>query len=193
MKRLFFIAIVLLSAMLFCSATELEAQSLLPKGIMPEVSKKGLTNIKKFGVIRDGDRLAFQIDYSKASFKGYTEEEIANELGKDNWEKAKSELRELFVEIVEEELGRKSLLFFKEGSPNVKFNLILSVGKIDKRGNLTGTLFLFENGETESPISYIDVYGDGGRIGDYLNLMGDGHKSTAESVGKFLRGRVKRK
>lgn len=36
-------------------------------------------------------------------------------------------------------------------------------------------------------------YGKGGKIGDFLNLMGDGNKSVAKAIGRFLKERVRRK
>ena len=39
----------------------------------------------------------------------------------------------------------------------------------------------------------MELDGKGGRIGDFVNLMGDGHKSIGKDFGKFLKSNVSKK
>lgn len=189
MKRLFFFATVCFCAIILDSSS-LWSQA-LPSGISIN-KKEGFKALKNFNVLKDGDRVLFLIDYTDAVFKGYSQEEISSDYGKDEWDREITSLRDVFIYTMEEEFGRRSILFFKNDNPNIKYKLILKVISIDKRGNLTGNVFLYDYTDDSHPIASTGLHGKGGRIGSFMNLMGDGHRSAAESLGKFLRGKIRR-
>lgn len=146
----------------------------------------------KAKIFKDGDRVGFCIDYSECSFKGFTEPEIYDEYGAEQWDKRKAELRNDVLSIIEEKLGRRSLLLFKETASNLNYIVKFKVQKIDKNGNLKGVVYIFKKLDDKEPVTAFNVSGDGGRIGSYMNLMKDGHKDAAEKIGKEIRKRIQK-
>lgn len=188
MKRLFFIAIVLLSAMLFCSATEIQAQrnqkNQKPQKYLFEKTYYGEPG--GFNILNKGDRIAFSIDYSQATIRGLSEQDNSDLMGKEDWEKAKASVRKLFLLAFEENIGKKDIYLFGPEDPKSKYRMIFKVSIIDKDGDIKGVFYLKDRYEDKT-LGFVELKGSGGRIGDFVNLMGDGHKDIGEKFAKFLK------
>ena len=183
MKKLFFIAMVLIAAMMSANV-ESFAQTKQPHYLL-ERTYKG--NPGGYSVLKDGDRVAFSIDYSSATIRGLSEQDNSDLMGKKEWEDAKSSLRKLFLLAVEESMGKKSVYLFGPDDTKSQYRIIFKVKSIEKDGDIEGTL------DKDKPFASVELDGKGGRIGDFVNLMGDGHKSIGKDFGKFLKSNVSKK
>lgn len=188
MKKLFFIAMVLMAAMMSANV-ESFAQTKQPHYLL-ERTYKG--NPGGYSVLKDGDRVAFSIDYSSATIRGLSEQDNSDLMGKKEWEDAKSSLRKLFLLAVEESMGKKSVYLFGPDDTKSQYRIIFKVKSIEKDGDIEGTFFLFAM-DKDKPFASVELDGKGGRIGDFVNLMGDGHKSIGKDFGKFLKSNVSKK
>ena len=188
MKRLFFIATVLLSALLFCSATEIQAQrnqkNQKPQKYLFEKTYYGEPG--GFNILNKGDRIAFSIDYSQATIRGLSEQDNSDLMGKEDWEKAKATVRKQFLLAFEENIGKKDIYLFGPEDTKSKYRIIFRVNIIDKDGDIKGVFYLKDRYEDKT-LGFVELKGSGGRIGDFVNLMGDGHKDIGEKFAKFLK------
>ena len=86
MKKLLFIATVLLAVTLSANEKTLGQQNKHPKYLL-EKTYKG--NPDGFSVLKDSDRVAFIIDYSSGIIRGLSEQDNSDLMGKKEWEDAK--------------------------------------------------------------------------------------------------------
>lgn len=188
MKKLLFITSVLISALLFGSATEIQAQTKQknsePQKHLFEKSYKG--EPEGFNLLNKGDRVAFSIDYSQATIRGLSEQDNSDLMGKEDWGKAKASVRKLFLLAFEENIGKKDIYLFGPEDSKSKYRIIFKVSTIDKDGDIKGIFYLKDRYEDRT-IAFVELKGNGGRIGDFVNLMGDGHKDISEKFAKFLK------
>ena len=137
------------------------------------------------------------IDYSRASIKGYTEEELIDaniNLTKD-WVEGKNYLLERYIDSIKK--GYKTALLSIPRAQQSEYNLRVGVFKdahyslvlypdnIQDNGTLTATAEVVDDsGTTIAEIS--DIKGKGGRYGSYVNLVGDGLESAGYKIGYLL-------
>ena len=196
MRKLFFTAAAfMLAVMLFVSKTA-NGQTWL-KGYYLEKSNRGFYIKRKsvvegdgFMLLRAGDFIAFSIDYSEAIIKGLSEHDYADLVGKAEWEETKASLRKSFLRVFADNMGRKEVYMFGADRADAKYRITLQVEKIDRRGNMDGPFFLEKIGDDNNVYAKIKLSGDGGRIGSFVNLMGDGHRDMSEKFAKFLKRQI---
>ncbi len=186
MKRIIFIATVLFAIILSINA-ESFAQGKGQPHYLLERNYKG--NPDGFSVLKNGDRVAFGIDYSSATIRGLSEQDNSDLMGKEDWEAAKNSLRKLFLLAVEESMGKKNVYLFGPDDTKSKYRIVFKVNTIDRDGDISGEFFLFAI-DRDKPFASVELDGKGGRIGDFVNLMGDGHRDIGKDFGKFLKSNV---
>jgi hypothetical protein len=189
MKRIIFIATVLFAIILSINA-ESFAQGKGQPHYLLERNYKG--NPDGFSVLKNGDRVAFGIDYSSATIRGLSEQDNSDLMGKEDWEAAKNSLRKLFLLAVEESMGKKNVYLFGPDDTKSKYRIVFKVNTIDRDGDISGEFFLFAI-DRDKPFASVELDGKGGRIGDFVNLMGDGHRDIGKDFGKFLKSNVSKK
>jgi hypothetical protein len=126
-------------------------------------------------------RLNVQIDYSEAIMdKLPIDDFVATHV---KWELAQTELWGKFVANLNDEVGGRGQ--FLCGHYDHAYTLVLHVKSIDDRGNQRSVAEVLDR--EGNSIAQIQVKGEGGSIGSFYNLAGDGMKSVGESLGKFIR------
>ena len=188
MRKILFIAILLA---LMLSSNSSYSQSNKRPHYLFEKTYRG-NNPDGFSILKNGDRVAFGIDYSKAIIRGLSEADNSDLMGRSEWEKAKTTLRKQFLLAVEESLGKKSLYLFGPDDTKSEYRIIFQVNTIEKDGDIKGTFILFPINDNR-PFASVELSGKGGRIGDFLNLMGDGHRSIGDDFGKFLKSSISKR
>ena len=188
MKRIIFIATVLFAIILSINA-ESFAQGKRQPHYLLERNYKG--NPDGFSVLKNGDRVAFSIDYSSATIRGLSEQDNSDLMGKEDWEAAKNSLRKLFLLAVEESMGKKNVYLFGPDDTKSKYRIVFKFNTIDRDGDISGEFFLFAI-DRDKPFASVELDGKGGRMGDFVNLMGDGHRDIGKDFGKFLKSNVSR-
>ena len=164
MKRLFFIATVLLSALLFGSATESFSQTPEPGSL------EFIKNFKTVKVI---------VDYSKAIIDNMDYETRCE--ADEAWVKGEKEVTSRFISALSRVLSSHSLIVSK-GS---ELQLVVKINKIDEDGECYGTVeFQGKDGELLGTLG--SVNGNGGKWGSLTNLAGDGMERLAEDIGSKL-------
>ena len=167
MKKLFFIALVLMATMM--SANTSLAQK-LQSGSLDFLSS---TNT-----------LAVAIDYSQAIISKLTYSTRC-EVDPD-WKKGEEEIEKRFVIALAEELSKHGIGISKNSS----YTLNLIPIKIDNDGETRAQLYVKD--ADGNSVAFIDnLHGEGGRFGSLTNLTGDGMERLAHSLGSFL-GKQKR-
>ena len=140
----------------------------------------------QFSLIR-GDRINLTIDYTQATISGLTFDEfVAMQNGEDQkWESVEGEWRMKFLGEANDILQRRNLYIgsFKDA----KLTLIITINTINRHGDINCHLN-FKTNKGEFLINYDNNMSvDGGTWGSLVNLIGDGHESLGEAVGKYIK------
>ncbi len=191
MKKLFFIATVIVLSIHIAGVESFAQQNKWSRSrYVLDNSYRGFPD--GFSVLNDGDRVAFSIDYSSAIIRGLSEQDNSDLMGKEDWEAAKNSLRKLFLLAVEESMGKKNVYLFGPDDSKSKYRIIFKVKSIEKDGDIEGTFFLSAI-DQDKPFASVELDGNGGRIGDFVNLMGDGHRDIGKEFGRFLKSNISKK
>ena len=86
----------------------------------------------------------------------------------------------------EENIGKKNIYLFGPEDTKSLYRIIFKVNTIEKDGDIKGVFYLKDRDE-EKTLAFVELKGNGGRIGDFVNLMGDGHKDIGEKFAKYLK------
>jgi hypothetical protein len=129
-------------------------------------------------------RLNVQIDYSEAIMDNLALDDfIATH---SNWELAQTELWGKFVENLNERMSRRRLRILGGHFANV-YTLVLHVKEINRKGDQKSIVNILD--PEGNSIAELEVKGEGGHIGSFYNLAGDGMKSVGEILGKYIKTR----
>ena len=171
------VAFALLSLLLFTVTGNAQT---INSGSLDEVFSEGTLNII--------------IDYSRASIKGYSEDELldANINLTKEWIEGKNYLLERFIDSIKNgfNTGLKSSPLSYRKAFNLRvgvfkdahYSFVLYPGIIQDNGTLTATAEVVDdNGTTIAEIT--NIKGNGGRFGSYVNLVGDGLESAGDKIG----------
>ena len=106
------------------------------------------------------------------------------------WQEDSTVLAKRFYYGVRDELEKA---FFLVGNhPEANYKVIMHIRQVASDGTVYSTMdFMPINGDTI--LASLDMVGDGGRIGTFLSLFGDGLEHTGEDFGKILKKHIKKK
>lgn len=132
--------------------------------------------------LKGESRLNCVIDYSETTITGFSEEEFKDwfaTLDEDSTFYAKR-----FFSGVVNELGNRFLLVGNQ--PKAKYNAIIRIMQISPKGDVMAVCD-FTLASSPDKLCSVQLTGDGGRIGTFMGLVGDGMNELGEHFGKFLR------
>ena len=124
-----------------------------------------------------------ELDYSLVSnnlaFK--TDEEI------QEWESGQSlkELTDECIKCLNEKLEERGCHLRASNIKPAKYRVIISVTRLTRGGNTNADIY-FKPVDSDNTLYITSLYGDGGRVGTVVNLMGDGIRSLAVKLGRFI-------
>lgn len=123
-------------------------------------------------------RIKVEFDYSQGSYKGMTEEMIAQV--EEDWLKDRPRLENRFVEGF---LDRLSPSVAVVGSKDVDVVYTIIIRSVDKKGNMVCEIpYTAEDGSEK----VLTIRSCGGVFGSFLNLFGDGMEDLGELFARWL-------
>lgn len=131
-------------------------------------------------------KLHTEIDFSQAQYvgdQGYGQAILNSVLESDS-----SALLKRFYTAVTDELDNR--YFLVGNQPDAKYKAIMYVQQVTANGKVY-SIFIFSPIDSDENLCTMEVIGDGGHFGTFLNLFGDGMKDAGEIFGKVLRKKSK--
>lgn len=133
-----------------------------------------------FECLKNVDRIAIDVDFSKASIHGMSEKAFSKY--ETDWEKDKPEIIGDFIGGVADKLS--SVISIADKS-ETQWVLRINVKSVSQKGNFVCTADLLNNENVEAHI--VDIHGSGGSFGSKLNLIKDGVEKTSKNCGAFFK------
>lgn len=200
MKKIYFIAMVLLAALLggnvetFSQGVKQSEDILLSEDLLLSQNNEKSSG---FSVLKKGDSVAFSINLSEAllfcDYPPVTEKEYSKKEGK-YWEDAKESFHKTFLRALEKSIGKGGLCFIDRNDKKAKFRIILRISTIDTPGNdyaAKGTIFLIDKKDWYRPIASIDMTGWATESAEKLyDRLGLSFKSLGTQFGEFLKDKL---
>lgn len=97
-------------------------------------------------------------------------------------------LKRFYAGVVDELENRYMLI---GNQPEAKYKAVIHIQQVANDGR-TWSVVDFSSRETNENLCTIRIVGDGGRIGTFLSLWGDGLRDTGEQLGKLIKKNTKK-
>lgn len=136
--------------------------------------------------LKNETRLNTIIDFSKAQLVGDPEggrTKLEAFLALDS-----TYLIQRFYDGVADELEGR--YFLVGNQPDARYEAVIQVQQVAEKGK-TWSMVEFSNRETKEVLCTVQLMGNGGHFGTFLNLWGDGLRDSGESFGELLRKKSK--
>jgi len=134
--------------------------------------------------LKDETRVGLKIDFSEAAINGYTEANILD--FEEDWEKDQPVLFEKFQMKLNEYQRDRQFGHF----PEANYTLIYKPLIINRKGDMKG-YFVIEDKDGNEVANIKGISVEGGKFGTFLNLVGDGMKSSGKAVSKMINRNLK--
>jgi len=132
--------------------------------------------------LKNETMLSTKIDFSKAQLNGNTENgrtRLEAFLALDS-----AYIIQRFYDGVADEL--EDYYFLVGNQPEARYEAVIQVQLVAENGS-TWSMVEFSDRETKEVLCTVQLMGNGGRFGTFLNLWGDGMRDSGENFGEFLR------
>lgn len=152
---------------------------------IPGYSQKTISG--NFQLPEEEKYLAVDWDCSQTLFeKKHNEKEWESLIGKEEWEKAKSEsLSDILVEMNNK--MRKARITVVKPTNELKANYTMYIApiKLNRKGDNTSFYILKRNSDGVE-VGRVKLSGDGGSFGSLANLLWDGYEEESRKMGSYL-------
>ncbi|MCQ2223943.1 MAG: energy transducer TonB [Bacteroidaceae bacterium] len=137
--------------------------------------------------------VAVEFDFTKGIYDAeeFNYEELVEELGNDA-EKEFKELAGKFRSAANEKIGSAGISFLRKANAETRYRIVACPIKVEHKGFTRLRLTLYQI-DLDRPLAIIEVTGDGGTFGSFINLFGDGLDSCGENFGRWLKRQLSEK
>ena len=140
-----------------------------------------------FELPKEEKYLAVDWDCSETLFeKKHNEKEWEALLGKEEWQKAKSEaLSDILVEM-NNKMGKARITVVKaESELKGNYTMYIAPIKLNRKGD-NNSFYILKRNSDGAEVGRVKLSGDGGSFGSLANLLWDGYEEAARKMGRYL-------
>jgi len=145
--------------------------------------------------INDGGKIGVIFDYNNTLFNGLSYEDYC--LMDADFAQDKTDAEKRFTIEFNSALHNRSAvknrgIGFKPRAEEADYLIVVTPFEIDDHGNFQGKVVLI-NKEGQNLVTFDKIRCIGGRIGSFVNLMGDGYERLSKFIGTELSKRIAQK
>lgn len=133
-------------------------------------------------------------DLSNADIGGQTFEDFIElksyEEGTDYHDEFEKDIREILGDFIEEFNDTNSPIALTVG-PSPKVLLTIKINRVSRKGNEVTCRYIFSDKTTGEILTMVAMTSKDGRIGSFINLMGDAFEKAGKDLGKYTKKMLK--